>query len=427
MVNRLPEIYGYPDNLRSFLHPKYKKHFNFVSYKELGVLAKKIGRKIVLSDYNQVLVVESGASPFANLCKKMIGNKKKIDWKFIKFPRDSVKNIFPVFDYYLSKRERNERLTNERINQIKIILSLKEIKNKTREKVLKEVCRIIPKEFLSAKKLPLKIILKNINIKEQSKYQKAVSIIFEGTKINKFLKKPFLFFDEYIDSGTTLNDYHHYLNFIAKTNFEIISYQIMVNNSKDISQLHYTLYDLDSQLKCYNSGVYPFENRIDLIGYFYFYNEEEVSLEEFKFKINEAKSNNFISALENWISKEELVKKTKKRFKIKDLGKFIDENHLLRYCLFVFENENKSNTRNSEFLWLSSDMYGPIWSPLPDAYHFEFMKVLGEVYSLMKKSPDFHNIFAEYIKVRKSVLGAISKNFIKNKEKWLNNMNHLIN
>ena len=46
----------------------------------------------------------------------------------------------------------------------------------------------------------------------------------------------------------------------------------MIKKIERYPSIYFTLYDLDTQLECYRFGIYPFENRIDLIGYFYYLN-----------------------------------------------------------------------------------------------------------------------------------------------------------
>ncbi|MFH1585952.1 MAG: hypothetical protein ABIB79_04245 [archaeon] len=431
MVNKINEVYGDFDNLTYFLHPKYKRHFQFLSNPRLIELSRRLANKIESSNYNNILVVESGASPFANLCKDTIKKNKKINWKFIKFPRDSVDNIFPVFNYYLNKKERKESISPEKIDKIKRILKINNINFKKREEILKRICDVIPKSFLSARKTSLKYLLKNINDINRNKYQEAISIIFEDTEINKFLSKPFLFFDEYIDSGTTLNNYQYYLNFITKTDFKIISYQIMVKNSKEFNSIYYTLYDLDTQLKCYNFGIYPFENRIDLIGYFYYHDKKDfqkIDLIELIIKSQEKeKVNEFIDRLEKWIQDLNLTETIKNEFKIKPVGNFINSSHVLRYCLFILEKDIGNITKDSEFLWLASDMYGPIWSPLPNEYHFEFMNVFENKYNSIKNSKSYEKLHKDYKKIRQSLLSEIALIFIERRKKWLNSIKSLTN
>ena len=425
MVTSLKELFGDVDNLSYFVHPKYKEHFSFLSDKKIIILAQKISKKIINSPYEKIIVIESGASPFARLCEELIAKQKKVQWRYIKFPRESVKNIFPVFSFYLEEYEKKEILSNEIISEIKKLLGLKEVKSKTRDKVLKEICKKIPKRYLSPKKQNLKSILENINNINQNKYQKAISIIFQNTRISNFLKNPFLFFDEYIDSGVTLINYQHYLNFICKNSFKVISYQIMIKESEKYQSIYFTLYDLNTQLKCYKFGVYPFENRIDLIGYFYYLDNDEfkkVQLKERLEKNGENTADNFIIDLERWITHSHITDKIKNRFSIKQVGTYIDITHILRYCLFALEKENYSYGRESEFLWLAFDMYGPIWSPLPDNYHLEFMEIFEKEYNTLINLSGFEDFKKKYGMIRNVLLKEVSSIFIGRREKRLNSI-----
>ncbi len=428
MVSKLNQIYGEIDNINSFIHPEYNEKFSFITNKKLNFLAQKISKKIVKSEYNQVLVIESGASPFSRLCEPIVARKKKVRWIYVKFPRDSVKNIFPVFDYYLSKKEKTENLSKEQIDSIKSILKISKNLGNKREKVLKKICSEMPQSFLYPKKQSLNKILQEISKRSRNKYQKVISIIFEDTGISNFLKKPFLLFDEYIDSGTTLNNYQHYLNFICKTDFRIISYQVMIKKSNKYPSIYFTLYDLGSQLNCYRLGVYPFENRIDLIGYFYYLDQnsfEKIKLDNL-IKNDGKITGRFIEEIAKGVVNSGIVQKIKREFKIKPVRDFIDENHLLRYLLFVLEKEVSRYGKEAEFLWLAFDMYGPIWSPLPDKYHLEFMEVFEKEYKEFTRMKDFSKLKKKYKTFRKEIISGISSIMIERRKKWLKSIKPIL-
>ena len=77
MNNQLLQLYEEPDNLRQFKHPVYKRKFRFLTNKKVLNLAKKTSKKIINSKYDQIVVIESGSRPFAEICKKLIANKRK--------------------------------------------------------------------------------------------------------------------------------------------------------------------------------------------------------------------------------------------------------------------------------------------------------------------------------------------------------------
>ncbi len=383
----LEQIYGNIKNLEPFTHPEYDKKFKFLTNKKIKRLAEKISEKIMSSGYDTVVVSETGASPFTFICQKLLEKQgKKINWLYVKFPRESTKNIYPVLKYYLGKES----------------------------DVLKQFCEKIN---LPAEKPILDRVLRNKP--EQTKEQEAISKIFEGTEIANTLSKPFLYFDEYIDSGTTLRNAQFYFNFFTKNpHFKIISYMIFAGDDKKYEDIYFTLFNKNTRLDCYNLGVYPFENRIDLIGYFYCLTNKEfrkISLEELKGKENNISS--FLNKVYYLAQKKDLLNKVRKNSKIPAVAKFLTINNIVQYYLFSLEKDEIY----SEFLWQLFDMYGPIWSPMPDEYHLDFWN------AFKKTSEEFTPELSDEYKIYSSSIIENLKNiYIKRRKKWLKEIMEVI-
>lgn len=398
---QLSDLFKEPNTLTPFVHPNYNQRFEVLTIKQIVSLAKKVSKEIIFSGYKQILVVETGASPFARICEDIIKQKgKSIKWKYIKFPREPTKDIFPIIKYCSGKKEKR----------------------------LKQICKEISHSILNPRNKPLNVLLKQTNNK-QNKYQKEISLSIEGTEISNFLSKPFLLFEDYITSGHTLNILINYLKFFTKNlDFKIISYYVNVPKSKNYSLIQFSLFDLDSKLKCYQLGVYPFENRIDLFGYFYYIDNKDYKKIKIESLTKTKKQSNakFLQNISNIIKTNNLLTKIKSKFKIRDVRDFISEEHLLRYFFYVFEKELNKNKYCQEFLWLASDMYGPLWSPLPIKYHIEFMNVFEKNYNLFKKTKGFDRLLKDYGKNRTSILSEISSIFITRRRKLLKTINNIL-
>ena len=77
-------------------------------------------------------------------------------------------------------------------------------------------------------------------------------------------------FDEYIYTGTILRNFNFYAKLICKNaNFKIGAYAIFVDNINNFEQIQFSLYSKSTIMEGYTKGVYPYEDRIDKIGYFY--------------------------------------------------------------------------------------------------------------------------------------------------------------
>jgi hypothetical protein len=426
--NQINNLFKREDNLSLFKHPEYKKRFYFLDNKKIIFLAKKTSRAIIRSNCKNILVNETGATVFANICKELIDRKyprNQINWIFIKFPREPKTNLFFIIRYYLKENELKEKLGREQIKKLKSLIHVHS--NLTRELILKEVCNKIPLKSLELKKKSLKEIIYSIDNK-QTKYQKIVSIILENTEISRFLSERFILFEDFITSGHTINLTINYLKFFSKKlDFKIICYYFNLKDYKKYKIISFSLYDLSSKSRCFDYGTYPFENRVDLLGYFYAMDKERY--EKIKLSSLIKKDNcldlRFIDKIKKVINKNGLLEQIKKEFKIKDLRDFISIKHLIRYYFYVFEKELKIDEKSTEFLWLVQDMYGPLWLPLPIEYHLEFMRVL-ENFKTFRKVPEFNELLIDYKRNRQSIINEIIRFYKKSSKNELNQINKII-
>jgi len=434
MNNQLLQLYEEPDNLRQFKHPVYKRKFRFLTNKKVLNLAKKTSKKIINSKYDQIVVIESGSRPFAEICKKLIANKKNLNWAHLKFPRDPTKNIAPILLNFMSKNESISKLNKIQKDELETYFEqigkqevFNKIKDRSKREIIIEVSRLIPFSAIEPRKKSLEEIILNFNNKKNI-YQNITSTIFQETDISKILSKEFILFEDYITSGHTLSLVINYLKFLSKRlNFKIVCYFFNLKNPEQYEIFLFSLFDKETKLKGYSYGAYPFENRIDLIGYFYCISNEDYKKIFIKKLINKNTPNTeFLNYLNNLIKTNDLTNKVKNSFKNEDVKKFINKDHLTRYYLYLLEKELKIDNYTTEFLWLSQDMYGPLWCPLPIEYHFEFMGVFGKIEKEFKDIKEFKTLLKEYRKNRKGIISEIARIFLDRGDKWLNSINKLI-
>ena len=105
------------------------------------------------------------------------------------------------------------------------------------------------------------------------------------------------------------------------------------------------MYDNGSELECYRNGAYPFENRIDLIGYYYFITDksfEKIYLSELKEEVNnyaEAEDfTDFYNRLNNIIDESKLLDKLKDSLDENQVKKYVDNTDIIRY-IFKYIDE----------------------------------------------------------------------------------------
>lgn len=399
----LKHLYGPVNNLRPLVHPRYRQRFKFLNNQQIIALAKTLVDKITASGYSQIVVSETGANPLAYVCERIAKQRGlKIRWTYLKFPRELPDDLFSVFASLLKPKERKGRVD----------LLRKEIRS----------------AGLVVKPRPLRKILDEVGFSKQDEQQKRVAKIFVGTNIAKILSKPFLYFDEYIDSGTTLAQLQLLVNYLSSSlSYKIISYFIKEHTLQKFSSVFFSCWDLDHELKCYRSGIYPFENRLDLIGYFYCLDEKKYLKVSVSSLVKSKKSEHsnldlFIKSVRKIISHYDLLSELRSNLSVMAVDKFMSSDHLVRYLLFSFEE----SPRAREFLWLLFDMYGPIWSPLPDSYHLDFWDGFTAIQDYCISLPEYASLKKEYQKRRRFILNHIAGLCLERQTVWHKTINSLL-
>ncbi len=410
-------IYGDVDNLSGFVSPEYGQGFDFMTDERVIQLAQRMVDAIVASDYRQVAVSETGANPLAYVCEKLL-KREGVDvcWHYLKFPREPLTNIFPLVAYHLADEEKEEVLPTQEV----------------REEAIRNLCAKMPASTFQREKLPLPQVLRGIGQNDPNPWQGRMADRLKGTKLAEIVAQPFLFFDEYVDSGTTLRNAEMYLNFFGKANFKILSFFMRTSGSGQYDSVFLSTYDEDTQLECFESGAYPFENRVDLIGHFYFMNDEnyqKVTLKEIRERYSGEDEVEFpvlLEEIDRLIGKSDLVTMYRNNFTVPEVIDFVGREHLLRQFLLVLEEETHGKGAMAEFLWQLADMYGPAWTPMPKANHLDFFSGTDKSRELIKCLPNFSALKEMYLTERAHILTQASDACLGRKYEWYERMNRLL-
>lgn len=411
-MNEINDLYGGVNNLQPFTHPTYERGFEFLSNENAIKLAKRTVDEIVSSGYEQVVVAESGAVPFAYICEQISEQEGlNLDWVPFKVPRNPMQSIYLMLEHYLSDVEKTELVNG--INRLEAI--------KKTPYTLPEINSDLEKVILKA------------GTSNQRETQKAISYLLKGTYLDKIFSKPFIYFDEYVHSGTTLaSAQYHYNHFTADLDFKIGSYMVHATNTNRFDRLAFTLYDKDSEFEAYSNGAYPYENRLDLIGYFYQIDENNFSKVDLKDlttnnnKEDSLKVDSFIKDLRVEIQKTDLINTIKNNSEVSEVSNYLDENQVLRYALTVFEEESFGKNTQYEFLWQLFDMYGPIWTPMPRENHFDFWSTFEKSDERIRESKFFQTYKHNYEQNRTVLISNIASVCLDRRDKWLNNIEELL-
>ena len=408
----MKKLFGEVNNLDMFVHPKFNQKFKFMNDKQSVELAKKVLNQLIQSGFQNVVVIESGTSPLITIMKKLKEYKTaKINLFQIKIPRDLKFNLYEWFQIYLSCEELEE------------IIEYKE-KRMKRETVLKDLCQKIDLEEIVGKE---KFTIYD-SIKDNREYHNLYAVEFrkvlKGTNLYEILNHPFLVFDEYINAGTIIRNFNIIVRlFVEQPNFQLSAYCMFLDHPEDYEKIAFTLYHNGTELECYQNGAYPFENRIDLIGYYYFITKDhfkKIYLEELEKEANQFAQNIDIIAyyqyVKNLIIENHLLEKLKVSLQEEQVQQYVTQEDVIRYIFKYIDKKIYGENLYADFLDQVFELYAPAWSPMPTIFHLDywngFEKIKQEIDEVCKR------IEEEYKKYRFNIIKCALKNLKDHREKW---------
>lgn len=384
-------VYGLVDKTRNLTLLQNGKKIQLMNNKQLLELAEKIVHEIKKTNIKTIVVSESGATPLVKVCSQ-ITHKKNIDieWFYFKTPRQNDINLYEMIKFYLSEEEQNV----------------------TRLEALKQHCKNIDlKKYLPLEEIKIEEVLSNINQKIEN--LDSLDDILRGTKIYEIFSQPFIFFDEYILSGTIIRNFNFYANLICKNvDYRLGTYMIIANNIELYKNIAFSIYSLENELEAYENGVYPFEDRIDLIGYFYYITNDyymKINIKDF-IKTGENKQNElnkFIREIYQFIDEYEILKMLKEKCRKKDLKEYFTEEDIVRYILKILEERTTKKSLEATFLNESFELYSPIWFPMPKEYHYEYWKTFVKIQYLIDEFIDKSQ--EKYINIREFLINKLAQ------------------
>lgn len=408
-------LFGSVDNLTMFTHPKFNEKFRFMNNKESINLAKEIFKKFNESNYENIVVIESGTSPLIEIIKKLKEYKKR-NFKIIqiKIPRDLDFNLLEWFNTYLS-REELEEIIDVNGNKIK------------RKDALEIECKKFSLEdFIGNDKFT---IYDSINNKKEYDNSTDNFInILRDTEISNIFNKPFLLFDEYINAGTIIRNFNGMVRLFNKNpEFKLSAFCMFVDNPKDYEKIAFTLYDNSTELKCYRNGSYPFENRIDLINYYYFISKNEfkkVYLPDLLTELKDIEINNldtFYDKLNQIIDSNNLLEKIKESLENNQVRDNVENNDIIRYIFKYLDEKLYGKNKYSDFLDQVFELYAPAWSPMPVIHHLDYWNGFEKIRNDIDKVSEI--IIEDYKENRFKIIKLALNNLKENYELWIKDIN----
>ena len=404
--------YGKIDNLSKFINEDFGRGFKYKDDKQSIKMAQMVFDEIIKSNYKNVIFIESGTAPLFKIIT-LLPEYKVSDINFIqlKIPRDLNFNLFDWFKLYLSKTELNQ---NVLINNHLL----------PRCNYLKNLCDKTNLDNLIQKK-PFTIIDSiNDNFDYNYNILKQFNKVLYGTKLSKFFNSKFLVFDEYINAGTIIRNFNLFAKlFNIKPDFKLSAFCMFLEKPNLVDKIAFTLYSKETELECYTNGAYPFENRIDLIGY-YFYSAdtfEKIYLDDLLNVLNEGKNcKAFYKTIKDYILKNDLLSKLKSNCVEEQVRNYIRIEDIARYIIKDLEFKLYGISKYYDFLDQVFEIYAPAWSPMPVKNHLDYWNAFEKLKCNIKYS---ESILRKYKKYRTFILNQILKKFSTYRINWLKRIN----
>lgn len=394
-------LFGRVNNLAGFVHPKFNREFEFMNELQSVNLAKKILKEFIKTNIKNILVIESGTSPLISIIKRLPEfNSSNLNLIQIKIPRDLNFNLYGWFKEYLSPLEFESR------------------KDK-----LKSLCdNFSLEEFIDNGEFSI-----YDSVQANSEYKistKEFQECLKDTKLANILNDQFLVFDEYINAGTIIRNLNGMIKLFTDNNdYKLSSFCMFLDNSESIAKIAFTLYDNSTELSCYVNGAYPFENRIDIIGYYFFIDENnfvKVYLDDLKkdveTKLNNNDVNIFFNKLNDLINDASLVDKLKQSITVQQVRNYVDNSDVIHFILKDLDEYLFGKSIYSDFFDQVYELYAPAWSPMPVINHLDYWNGFALIKDEIRKLYDV--ISLEYKGMRFDIIKYILEDLLNNKREY---------
>ena len=109
-------------------------------------------------------------------------------------------------------------------------------------------------------------------------------------------------------------------------------------------------------------------------------------------------------------------------FKEPQVSAYVEPEHVLRHYLYILE-KRLGEPCFAEFLFQMFDMYGPAWTPMPVAFHFDFWDGFGGLEAEFVSNPKYAELASIYIKIRRYLLANVAKICQARRQAWLSEIN----
>lgn len=389
------------DNLGPFLHPVTKRHYRYMAPVEVNGLVEELFRVVAELKDLPLVSVESGAYPLGKLLAARLG----IDQFRVKVPRLVDSNLNKYILFMLTADECSQLLSDAELAEIGRLAdneNLQPFTASTREEAVRHFSHYLqqpaPKDMVEA--------VSSYDTARVGSLVAIFNIILGGTTWSEMLAQPFLLLEEFVTSGTVLSVLNKlFALFNSGFAYSLVSYSFNMPRETTPSFLHYSV--------LYGSPwdqprAYPFENRLDLLGFYYTETGDELirtNLAGTGDKSGDPSAAMFSVELEALIVENDVVQSINQFMKLEPLRDYNNVNHALRFALFLLEKRDVPRS----FWGQLFEMYAPSWSPLPISFHLDFV---GAYYQAQWLIPLLEPLLSSYKLVADELLNQAANHLM---------------
>ena len=361
-------LLGKLDNLAPFTNQQTGRQYEHMTYEEFENMALKVAAQVMKVGRPLLLSMDSGSLPLALVVRSQNPQMTHIR---VKAPREIGDATWKYLSFMLTPEEKSQKVSKKQAEEVAGLLGEDlQLEGKALTEALRAVAAIagVPLTYNIDENLETLRGLKG-NI-----FVKANQVLLQGTQFSKELESKAVMVEEFVTSATVLTACTYLLlSFNEKANYELVCYNYG-KEQKDAGGVWAQLYGSPWN----QEKAYPYENRIDLLGFYYTETAEELHLQNIKNLADEdgeegAEELEYLLRL--YIKNENLVEALRVGApeNVKD---YLDAPAVARWLAWKLERD--WDETSADLYYQLFEMYAPSWSPLTIDFHLGFTGAFEE-------------------------------------------------
>lgn len=240
-----------------------------------------------------------------------------------------------------------------------------------------------------------------------------------------------LFLDEYVDTGGTVERLESFFRWLGvRSDFGIVCCHLRPKAL--IRRLVFSAWPCSESAPCPGEGSYPYENRLDLIGYYYGvsggtlrrFHVRDLALPIGREDLREL--GDFLDSLLDGISSSDALDHARAAARERGMAEFLEEGDLVRFSLRELARDAGAGAMLTGFFDALFEMIGAPWSPLPDDYHLDYLSALEAARQALSRNPMSKAISARFQRICRKLAARAAGICEERRRRWLSEIESLM-